>query len=92
MTAERLNPHQTGSDPARAHPRALACALGHQFRREDLLARALTHRSAGSSNNERLEFLGDALIGFVIAEALWGALSRGGRGNIESYARLAGQT
>jgi ribonuclease III len=71
MTAERLNPHQTGSDPARAHPRALACALGHRFRREDLLARALTHRSAGSSNNERLEFLGDALIGFVIAEALW---------------------
>jgi ribonuclease-3 len=35
------------------------------------LERALTHRSAGQSNNERLEFLGDALLDFVIAEALF---------------------
>ena len=52
-------------------PRKLAQALGHAFAREALLTQALTHRSAGPSNNERLEFLGDALIGFVIAEALW---------------------
>jgi ribonuclease-3 len=32
---------------------------------------ALTHRSAGRSNNERLEFLGDAALGLVVAEALW---------------------
>jgi len=32
---------------------------------------ALTHRSAGSKNNERLEFLGDAILGFVIAEKLF---------------------
>ncbi len=44
--------------------------LGHRFGREDLLVQALTHRSFGSANNERLEFLGDALLGFVIAEAL----------------------
>jgi ribonuclease III len=50
--------------------RRLARALGHPFAREDLLAQALTHRSVGAVNNERLEFLGDALIGFVIAEAL----------------------
>ena len=51
--------------------RRLARHLGHGFRDEHLLRQALTHRSAGTINNERLEFLGDALLGFVIAEALW---------------------
>lgn len=45
--------------------------LGHSFEDEDLLRLALTHRSAGDANNERLEYLGDAAIGFVIAEWLW---------------------
>ncbi len=54
-----------------ADPRRLAHALGHSFQRQDLLEQGLTHRSAGPVNNERLEFLGDALIGFIIAEALW---------------------
>jgi ribonuclease-3 len=36
-----------------------------------LFEQALTHRSSGAHNNERLEFLGDALLGLVIAEALW---------------------
>jgi len=36
-----------------------------------VLRLALTHRSAGRQNNERLEFLGDAALGLVIAEALW---------------------
>ncbi|UHD15818.1 ribonuclease III [Thiocapsa bogorovii] len=54
-----------------ADPLRLARLIGHKFVREELLLQALTHRSAGSANNERLEFLGDALIGFVIAEALW---------------------
>jgi ribonuclease-3 len=36
-----------------------------------LLGQALTHRSLGAGNNERMEFLGDALLGFVIAQALW---------------------
>jgi ribonuclease-3 len=49
----------------------LARLIGHKFRREELLLQALTHRSFGPTNNERLEFLGDALIGFVIADALW---------------------
>lgn len=48
------------------------CArLGYEFADPGLLERALTHRSAGSANNERLEFLGDALLGFVIAEDLY---------------------
>jgi ribonuclease-3 len=36
----------------------------------ELLEAALTHRSAGPANNERLEFLGDAVLGLVVAEAL----------------------
>ena len=50
--------------------RRLTRALGYPFVRADLLQQALTHRSAGAVNNERLEFLGDALIGFTVAEAL----------------------
>lgn len=49
----------------------LANRLEHRFRDPDLLEAALTHRSAGSRNNERLEFLGDAVLGFVIAEWLY---------------------
>lgn len=45
--------------------------LGHQFGDEQLLQRALTHRSYHSANNERLEFLGDALLDLVISEALF---------------------
>ena len=44
---------------------------GHRFRDPALLAQALTHRSAGAPHNERLEFLGDALVGLVVAEALY---------------------
>lgn len=44
--------------------------LGHEFKDETLLVQSLTHRSAGSRNNERLEFLGDAILGFEIAENL----------------------
>lgn len=51
--------------------RILARHLGHRFRDESLVIQALTHRSASSRNNERLEFLGDALLGVVIAEVLW---------------------
>ncbi|MEO0975116.1 MAG: ribonuclease III [Pseudomonadota bacterium] len=64
--------------------RKLTRALGHEFAQAELLEAALTHRSAGGRNNERLEFLGDAVLGLVIAEALFrrreaareGALSR----------------
>lgn len=44
---------------------------GHAFRDSALLAQALTHRSAGAPHNERLEFLGDALVGLIVAEALY---------------------
>jgi ribonuclease-3 len=49
----------------------LARRLGHGFGDAALLEAALTHRSAQSQHNERLEFLGDAVLGLVAADALW---------------------
>ncbi|HEY2347116.1 MAG TPA: ribonuclease III [Xanthomonadaceae bacterium] len=43
----------------------------HPFADRDLLRQALTHRSAGPRHNERLEFLGDALVNLIVAEALY---------------------
>jgi ribonuclease-3 len=65
----------------------LESALGHSFAAPELLVRALTHRSLAnelavangeeslpnSGDNERLEFLGDAVLGLVVAEALFAA-------------------
>jgi ribonuclease III len=48
-----------------------SAALGHAFANPGLLAQALTHRSAGLQNNERLEFLGDALINLIVAELIF---------------------
>lgn len=45
--------------------------LGHRFGDDTLLAEALTHRSAGRPNNERLEFLGDAILSAAVSEALY---------------------
>lgn len=49
----------------------LSRTLGYQFRNADLYTQALTHRSLGATNNERLEFLGDGLINFVAGAALY---------------------
>lgn len=47
-------------------------SLGYQFNDENKLKLALTHRSvSGNHNNERLEFLGDAILGMIIAEYLY---------------------
>jgi ribonuclease-3 len=77
----------------------LARALGCRIRQQHLLERALTHRSAAAENNERLEFLGDALLGFVIAEYLVDCLPSADEGGLsrlraslvkkESLAQLA---
>lgn len=49
----------------------LEAALGYQYSNGALLREALSHRSAGARNYERLEFLGDGLLNFVIASALF---------------------
>lgn len=47
--------------------------IGHTFGDDSLMELAMTHRSFGGRNNERLEFLGDSIVNFVIAEALFSA-------------------
>jgi len=77
----------------------IEASIGHRFSRRDLLVLALTHPSYGKPHNERLEFLGDALLNLGIAEELFrrypglreGQLSRL-RANLvreETLARLA---
>lgn len=48
-------------------------ALGYTFVRPELLTQALTHRSYGAVNNERLEFLGDSVLNCTVARALYDA-------------------
>ncbi|MEJ2643327.1 MAG: ribonuclease III [Gammaproteobacteria bacterium] len=60
----------------------LSRVLEHRFRNPELLDFALTHRSAGSRNNERLEFLGDAILSLVIAEALYRQLPSATEGEL----------
>ncbi len=55
-------------DPAALE--ALESRIGHRFAERARLVRALTHRSASPENMERFEFLGDAVLGLVIASAL----------------------
>lgn len=83
----------------RQDPQRLMRRLGHAFADPQLLDDALTHRSAQSRHNERLEFLGDAVLGFLIAEALWQRFPEAKEGeltrlraqlvNRESLARVA---
>ena len=51
--------------------RRLQKRLGYTFADPGLLERALSHRSLGPKNNERLEFLGDAILGFEVADHLY---------------------
>jgi ribonuclease-3 len=53
------------------NPQGAAVFEGHAFADGSLLTQALSHRSAGSPHNERLEFLGDALLNLIIAEQLY---------------------
>ncbi|TDY02983.1 ribonuclease III [Thiohalophilus thiocyanatoxydans] len=66
------------------NPEKLCRQLGYEFKQPELLDIALTHRSYGSRNNERMEFLGDAVLGYLVSAELYrrfpqaseGALSR----------------
>ncbi len=56
--------------------------LGYTFHHQELLQQALTHRSASSKHNERLEFLGDSILSFVIANALYHRFPRVDEGDM----------
>ena len=51
--------------------RQLQERLQYQFRDPELLSLALSHRSCGSGNNERLEFLGDSILGVTVTDFLY---------------------
>lgn len=57
-------------------------AISHAFRDAGLLEQALTHRSAGQPHNERLEFLGDAIVNLLAAEALYEAWPKADEGTL----------
>ncbi|EPX87009.1 ribonuclease III [Salipiger mucosus] len=64
---------------------ALEQRLGHRFTRPELLRRALTHSSMsgpGREDNQRLEFLGDRVLGLVMAEALLSEDRRASEGQL----------
>jgi ribonuclease III len=63
-------------------PEILCKKLGLEFNQAQLFITALTHRSAGAKNNERLEFLGDAILGFVIAQKLYDAFPEADEGTL----------
>jgi ribonuclease-3 len=56
--------------------------LGYRFVDEALMAAALTHRSAGSGHNERLEFLGDSVVNCAVARLLYRAFPRADEGEL----------
>ncbi|QLB42838.1 ribonuclease III [Mannheimia pernigra] len=56
--------------------------LGYQFHHLDYLIQALTHRSAATKNNERLEFLGDSILNFTIGKVLYDKFPKANEGEL----------
>lgn len=59
--------------------------LNYEFLEPKFLKMALTHRSKGGEHNERLEFLGDAVINFVIAEVLYQQFPKAAEGELSRW-------
>ncbi|MCG6935055.1 MAG: ribonuclease III [Proteobacteria bacterium] len=82
-------------------PARLSKRFGYRFSNPALLETALTHRSAGSVNNERMEFLGDAILGYLISAELFHRFPTATEGELsrlraslvkgETLANIAGQ-
>lgn len=65
-----------------ASVRQLEHKLSYKFQTKSLAELALTHRSANSIHNERLEFLGDSILGFTVAEALFSGFPEASEGDL----------
>ena len=71
-SSKPVRPAASDPAPSRAPSHGAPCTgIAHGFANPDLLRQALTHRSYGTPNNERLEFVGDAVLGFVVALTLY---------------------
>ncbi len=75
-------PSPSAEPPMPAPPTDFRSLLPEALRGAQSLAQALTHRSAGARHNERLEFLGDAVLGLVIAAALFERLPEASEGDL----------
>ena len=59
--------------------------IDYNFKDVSRLENAVTHRSKGSNNNERLEFLGDAILGFVVADILYSKFGQASEGQLSRF-------
>lgn len=75
------------------HFERLYRALGYIFSHPPLLRQALTHRSFGSPNNERFEFIGDSILNYTVARMLFDAFPRLTEGELSRFrANLVNQS
>lgn len=71
MISKKSDSIQLRSDNPEIAVDKLCKKIGYRFKDTSLLAEAITHRSKHSINNERLEFLGDSVLGYVISSELF---------------------
>ena len=81
-TERGASPPGRAAAGARAPLQALQQRLSHRFTDLSLLEQALTHRSYSADHNERLEFLGDSVLGLGVAHMLYQALGSGAEGDL----------
>ena len=59
--------------------------IGYKFKDAELLSRALTHSAVGDKNYERMEFLGDSILGFVVSESIYGKFPNLNEGELTKF-------
>ncbi len=59
--------------------------IGYEFKNEQLLVQALTHRSFSSKNNERFEFIGDSILNYSVAKMLFEAFPKLSEGELSRF-------